>query len=179
MKTPLALLFGLIALFALCGYSNATQAVAATSFGPDDEMVGTLPAFVDPGDLDRWGKGSKKEKVRPGDEYCNVDGVCVKNTKDSNGNATVDPRGGTSNAATTVATRTGFEGEISGLDSNDTADLGSSNEATVSGEGGTVNVGGGSKVTVQNGEGGGDMTVNLPSGTTVTVSPGSTTTVTT
>jgi len=112
----------------------------------------------------------------PGQSYCNGDGVCVDNDEDSSGNATIDPKTGEEGDETTVDTDSGFEGDIDGIDSNDTVDLGSSNDVDITGTGGEVNVGGGSNVDITNtsGAGGTSITVNLPSGTKVTVGPGST-----
>lgn len=125
--------------------------------------------------------GNSKHKVKPGESYTNNDGVTVDNDDASGGNATIDPANGSGNSSTQVNTKTSFEGDISGLDSNDTVNLGSSNTANVSGTGGTVNVSGGSAISVSNTSvaGGGNMTVNLPSGSSITVGPGSNITVNT
>ena len=97
------------------------------------------------------------------------------------GNATIDPKDGNANSATTVDTNTGFEGDISGLDGNDTVDLSSSNTVNVSGTGGSVEVSGGSTVNVSNTgpAGGANIDVTLPSGTTINVGPGSNITINT
>lgn len=176
------LLLPLLLIATLCSYANATSAndsstvTDATSLldKKGDDTIGANPAKA----TDE-GKAGRSKKVKPGECHENSDGVTVCNDKDSSGNAKVNPKSGTSGSETTVTTGTGFEGSIDGIDSNDTVDLGSSNDATVSGNGGTVNTGGGSTTTVTNGTGGGDMTVNTPSGSTVTVPPGSSATVTT
>lgn len=122
------------------------------------------------------GPCSGAEKIEPGEPTAtNPDGVGVTNAAGSSGNANMNPASGCGGAGATTAvnTQTGFEGSITGLDANDTANLGSSNEATVSGNGGNVVLSGGSTVTVSNGNGGGNMTVTLPSGAKATVLPGS------
>jgi hypothetical protein len=131
---------------------------------PGGNDIGSIPAAAQ--------KGTKKT-IHPGDCHTNGDGVKVCNGEASSGNATIDPKDGDEASATTVDTKSGFQGKIEGTDSNDTVNLGSGNKATVSGSGSTINVSGGSTITVQNAAGGGDMTVNLPSGDHVSVPAGS------
>lgn len=159
MKNPIALL----ALFAALAFAPTVHAFAQTPHG----------------DVDR--AGNSKAKVKPGEVHTNSDGVTVSNSDASSGNAYVTPKTGTENAKSTIRTETGFNGEITGIDNNDNVDLSSSAEAAVEGSGGRVKVGGGSTVKVSNTgpTGGGDITVDLPSGTTLTVPPGSSTTITT
>ena len=113
---------------------------------------------------------SSRAKVPPGKSHTNTDGVTISNAEGSNGTGYINPKVGLENAETTVRTGTGFEGKVTGVDSNDEVDLGSSNDATVEGTGGTVVLSGGSTVTVKNTgpAGGGDMTVQLPSGSSLT-----------
>lgn len=115
------------------------------------------------------------EKVKPGEETTNRDGVTVANDKESSGDATIDPKGGCGKegSKTKVKTKTGFEGSISGLDGNDSVDMSSGADATVSGSGGDVTISNNSEVTVTNAAGGGNMTVHMPSGSEVTIPPGS------
>lgn len=127
------------------------------------------------------GKGSPcggSEKVQPGESKTNGDGATVSNAGNSGGNASIDPASGCGdgNSETTVTTKTGFKGSISGLDANDKVTLSSSNTVTITGKGGHVTIAGGSTVTCVNEAGGGNMTVTLPSGGTATVAPGSTVT---
>ena len=112
------------------------------------------------------------QRVAPGNTHTNADGVTVDNRASSHGNATIDPRTGSGSSTTTVRTKTGFDGKVSGIDSNDDVSIGSSSQAEVEGEGGSVRVGGGSTVKVTNGGSAGNITVNLPSGTVLTVPPG-------
>lgn len=122
--------------------------------------------------------GSSVSTVKPGSEHTNADEVVVQNARGSNGNATVKTVAWFETHKTTVRTKTGFSGTIKKIDSDDRVELGSSNVATVSGEGGTIKMQGGSTVTVTNTSepGGPQTTVELPGGTTVTVSQGSTAT---
>jgi hypothetical protein len=149
---------------ALLFCTAAQQATAGGTQTPATEEVRELEAPL------------AKKKIKPGEDGCNQDGVCVDNSDESSGNAYIDPAEGSTSSDTTVTTQSGFEGEITGLDGTDSANLGSNNTATVTGTGGDVSLGGGSTVTVNNsgGTGSSDITVTLPSGTEVTVPPGST-----
>lgn len=123
-----------------------------------------------------------KEKVKPGESHKNEDGVELTNDEDSSGDATIDPEHGDDGSSTTVDTKTGFEGSVTGIDANDVVDLGSSNTASVAGTGGTVVMSGGSNVTVTNTTPAGTVnadviTIDMPSGTKLTVHPGSSITV--
>lgn len=162
----------LVALLLLGG------AIAAN--GKTDDTVGGLPfpgavGASSPNEESSTNPDSRKQKVKPGNSHCNSDGVCVANGEESRGDAIIDPKEGSESSITEVDTKSGFEGEISGLDSNDIVNLGSSNTCGVTGTGGTVTCSGGSTVGVTNvgGDGATNMTVNLPSGSTVTVPPGS------
>lgn len=129
----------------------AAQQAAAPPNGDPIRSTATAPA---------------KQRVRPGQQHTNADGVHVVNRSTSNGDAWVDPAQGGATGSTTVDTRTGFDGEIEDIDSNDTVNMGSSATGEVKGDGGTINLSGGSSVRVTNTApaGGGDITVNLPSG---------------
>ena len=152
----------LMSLVAFC--TSVTSVSYAQGTGRPDEEVA-------PGD--------GKTKVKPGDTHCNSDDVCVVNNKGSGANAYIDPSKGNGNSKTRVNTQTSFEGSVDGIDSNDTVNFGSGNTASVTGNGGTVNVSGGSTITATNGTAGGNMTINLPSGSSITVPPGSNVTVNT
>lgn len=158
------------AIYFLSASSTATAQPQGNNFAVDEEYVGTLPAMAGNGQE----ASSKRHKVKPGQEHTNKDGVTVDNAEDSDGNAFIDPKKGTTGSSTTVDTNTGFEGEISGLDSNDTINIGSSNTVTVNTDGGTVNIGGGSSVTITTSPTGGTTTVNLNSGQQVSLPPGTT-----
>ncbi len=118
--------------------------------------------------------GSLSKEVKPGKEHCNGD-VCVKNESTGSQDANVTPAKGDKDTATTVDTDTNFKGSVTGLDSNDTVNVGSSGTVTVTGTGGTVSAKGGSTVTVNNDApagGGGVITVALPGGAKIEVPAG-------
>lgn len=168
----------LLVIFALSFQPAAIgQGVPPGGLNPGTEGEGSLPAEAT--QVEYPGAG----KVRPGNCGTNGDDVTVCNDEGSGGNASLDPREdqGQEGDETTVRTDTGFDGDIEGMDSNDTAYLGSSNSASVSGTGGVVSVSGGSSVTVTNTgtQPGNQTTVILPSGNTVTVPGGSTVTINT
>ena len=167
MKNPL-----LIAALSCLLFAPAFAAVADSSTGGGGQTSG------DVGDADA---ASKKKKVKPGECHTNNDGVEVCNDSGSSGNATIDPKDGSAASATTVTTKTGFEGKVTNMDGNDTVDVASNNDVTISGDGGTVNMGGGSTANISNtsGPGGASTTVNMPSGATLTIGPGSSLTITT
>jgi len=150
-------------LFALCALSAGAMAFNGTVGGLSDRGSGDPNEVV---------SKVKKKKVKPGQNHCNTDGVCVTNNQESSGDATVDPEVGSGISETTVTTQSGFEGTITGIDANDTVNLGPSNNGSVSGAGGTVNTGSSSTLTISNGTGGGNMTVNLVGGSEITIPPG-------
>lgn len=117
---------------------------------------------------------TRPHNVTPGQQHTNNDHVKVDNFTASHGDATIDPKDGTGTITTTVRTRTGFQGAISGLDSDDTVAIGSNNTNTkVEGEGGaTITQGGGSRVEYKNTSATMDLTVTLSSGNSVIVPPG-------
>lgn len=142
--------FLLLSLLAVSGVS--TYAAAQQVAPPNGDPIRSLAtAFA-------------KKRVRPGQQWTNVDGVQVINRTGSTGDAWIDPEQGSATGSTTVDTRTGFDGEIKDIDSNDTVNMGSSATGEVKGDGGTINLSGGSSVRVTNTGTGGDITVNLPSG---------------
>ena len=119
--------------------------------------------------------------VTPGNSHDNND-VQVTCDVDSSGNITVDPETGTSTSNSTVVFKTGAKGSVTGIEAGDSVSVRANGHATVSGTGGTVDIGGtGATVTVTNTAeaGGGNITVTTGSGTTVTVPPGNTATVST
>lgn len=176
----------LIARMAACGLLLSSPAIASfggtptMTFSGDDESIGSLPtpatgirnAAAPPEESDR------KTKVKPDESECNLDGVCVENDVSSTGDAYLTPKDGGAGSETKVTTKSGFVGSVKGLDWNDTATLGSSQDAEVEGSGGTVKVGGGSqvKVTCTTGPDAVGIKVELSSGVTATVPPGSTVT---
>lgn len=156
----------LFALCMLCGMPARSQQQVTT---PQPHTEGTNPC------------GGGAAKTKPGESVSNNDGVTLSNDAQSNGDASLDPKGGTASCNSTARTKTGFKGTIDGLDTGDSAILASSNTATVTGTGGYVSVSGGSVVTVScvSAPGATAMTVGLPGGSTATVSPGSSVTFTT
>jgi hypothetical protein len=148
--------------------------------GSGGGAIGSLPSASSDAELTNSG-GNKTVTVAPG-EKATAHGVTVQN-----GNLGEEPQYGGSdgkarirqvNGGTEVRTDGGFAGKISGLSSGESATLGSNcNPVEVSGEGGTVNVGSGSCVTVKNvgnaADGASEIRVNLPGGASVTVPPGS------
>lgn len=164
----LQILFGF--LIALCLF-----ALPNFVFGQGGSGIGSLPATTSSAD--------EQVTVKPGDQpVTNEDGVTVTNNGTSNGNATMTPKKGTKDSKTTVDTKSGFEGAIDGLDDNDVVSLGSSNGATISGKGGTVNMKGNSTATVTNNASGPNaksIKVNTPSGGSISVLPGMTVPITT
>lgn len=114
--------------------------------------------------------------LKPGDSCTNEDGVTVDNHSGSSGNISMTPQKGDKKSKTTVTAKTNAEFSVTGLDENDIVNMGSSNAATISGDGGTINMKGNSTVTVTNtaDKGGKDITVKTPNGGTVTVKPGCT-----
>lgn len=137
----------LLATFLL--FVPATNALAGPVI---DEEVGPPDTLPD------------KKTVKPGTSHCNGDSVCVTNTSPGTQDATITPATGDATSDTTVATDTKFTGSVTGLDSTDTVNLGSSNTTSISGTGGTVNAQGGSTITVTNSAdtGGAPINVNLP-----------------
>ena len=149
--------------FLLCTF------MVPTALASGGDAIGSLPAAT----------AEQSETVKPGESHENEDGVNVENSMKSGGDAKVNPKKGNKNSATTVTTKSRFDGTISGLDSNDTVNMGSSNTGEVKGDGGRVNLSGGCRVTVTNTSTALNpkiMTVSLPSGATATVAPGSSTT---
>jgi hypothetical protein len=108
-----------------------------------------------------------------GAEWTNLDGVNVINDANSGGTARINPKYGDKDSKTSVVTKSGFKGSVSGLDSNDTTDIGATNTVTINTDGGTVNIAGGSTATVNNANNGNNCHVTLPSGGSVDLPPGS------
>lgn len=117
----------------------------------DDEAIGSVP---------------RTTKVPAGHCHNNGDvGVCTD--PGSGGVVRMSPKTGTSGSSTDVTSQSGWTGDVDGVDSNDAVQLGHSNTASVSGNGGTVNVSSSSTVTVtNNGGAGANITVNHPGGPT-------------
>lgn len=73
----------------------------------------------------------------------------------------------------------GFRGKVSGLSAGGTVTTGTnSNPVHVEGNGGHVNIGSGSTVTMTNASGGTNMTFTLPGGSQGSIPPGNTVTIT-
>ena len=114
-------------------------------------------------------------KVKAGESHTNGDDLTVSTNKGSKGKATVYPKDGDHRSQSTVNTSTGWAGEISGLDGNDTVNLGSSSDATISGDGGAVVMGSGSATITNDGKPGGPpIHVTRADGSTHDVDPGDT-----
>lgn len=148
-------------LLLLASVSSATQSPGSPS---------PSPPSVSP--------SSKSEVVEPGESFTNGDGVTVANESPEEGGygtATITPKEGDGTSETTVKTKPNFEGAISGLDGNDTVNIGPTSEATVAGAGGNVTIGGNSIVTVQNTgpQGGPSTTVTFVGGAVAVIPPGS------
>lgn len=82
---------------------------------------------------------------------------------------------------TEVKTEGGFKGKIDGLSAGETAIIGTnSNPVDIRGNGGSVSVGSGSTVCITNtgGQGATNITATTPGGSTVTIGPGNTATIT-
>ena len=160
------------------GNSWGTASSGGGFAGIDEECVGTLPMSSGGNGANSGGNAggtqgkSKPHKVKPGETHTNEDGATVSNSEDSEGNAFIDPKNGGGSSSTTITTKTGFEGSIDGIDANDTVKPGSSNTGTINGNGGTVQLSGNSTWTINNGTGGGNMTVTTPAGNSVTIPPG-------
>jgi hypothetical protein len=120
--------------------------------------------------------GTGQKVVKPG--FCGGNGdVKAENEDESGGTATITPgKGASDETDSSVSTTSQFKGTISGIESGDTVKLGHSANATVTGEGGTVDIRASSSVTVINTGSGSAITVTLPGGTTATVPGGSSTT---
>jgi len=122
-----------------------------------------------------------RHTVEPGESHTNNDGVTVENTGDGSagedGDITINPKSGSENSKTTVDVENHATGTVSGIDGNDTVNTAHGSNATISGTGGTVNVGSGSSGSITNnnpaGGEGASITVNV-GGHELTVPPGST-----
>jgi hypothetical protein len=114
--------------------------------------------------------------VSEGKEHTNASGVKVVNDASSSGTASIDPKTGVIDSTTTVITKGGFVGSITGGKTSTKITIGSSNKATIKGAGGTISIGGGSTVTYTNTStvSGENAVITLSSGTILTIPPGST-----
>ena len=120
-------------------------------------------------------------KVKPGECYTNEDGVTACTGKESKRSAEITPSKGSTKSKTTVTSRTNWDGTVDGIDANDRVLLSSSNNATITGSGGSVKVSGNSTVTVINNgtNAATPIGISLPSGTSLQVWPGGSVTITT
>jgi len=135
----------LVATAALLALSLTAGAQIVGSGG--SESVGSLP-----GKLVEEAPCSSASKVKPGSSATNNAGVTVSNDSTSTGDASLSPGDGQgkSDCASNVVTKSGFKGDVDGLDSDDSVSVGAHNDASVSGTGGTVALGGHSTTTVTN-----------------------------
>ena len=155
------------AALALLGWQVPTEsAIEVTRIVPEKVDLGGLTVSVPPTD----------HKVDAGDVFTNGDGVCVNNYADSSGDACIDPKSGGASSSTEVVAMSGFEGEILGIDANDSVLIKSNSDASVTGSGGEITIMGGSEVAVTNAQGGGHMSISLPGGVSAVVAPGATVT---
>lgn len=155
----------------------------AFASGGNAETVGTLPGgggsargvavamTSNPGNNSGNTGAVTSVTVKPGQSgSCN--GVACNNNSFSSGKAVIRTASST--------TYSGFDGSITGVKPDYVVDLGSSNNASVTGTGGAVNLGNSGTTTVTNcgsaGGGGSNITVKYPSGGTASVPPGSSTT---
>lgn len=140
-----------------------------------EDTIGTLPGPATAPDSLTNPRTAGGEKVKPGETHTNGDDLTVSTEADSKGKATVYPKEGDERDVSTVNTSSGWHGEISGLDSNDTVNLGSSSDATISGTGGAVIMGSGSATITNDGkEGGPSIHVTKADGSTTDIAPGDT-----
>ncbi len=161
-----SLLLSLLALVAVC-LAAPTSATGSTSGGggTTTTTVAAKGSVVTEKKKDVADPVPARKTVKPGKCHKNNDGVEVCNTGEK-GNFVVDPKSGNENSATTVEAKNDAEGTVEGIDSNDTVNLASGSNVTISGTGGTVNAGSGSTGTVQNtnAPGGASITVNIGGG---------------
>jgi hypothetical protein len=115
--------------------------------------------------------------VEPRDpEFCNND-VCVRHDADSGNDIKVSPGRGTRDSDSEVEFVSRARGAVTGLDSGDTVRLSSNTRASITGMGGTIELGGTDiRGTVTNNarDGGPSIRVNFPGGGYVDVPPGTT-----
>lgn len=124
--------------------------------------------------------GATTKTVKANEEHTNKDGVTVKNDKGSKGDIKITPKDGVPNnpdPETRVTFKNGAKGECTGLDSNDTVDVGPNCAVDISGDGGTITAAGGSNLTVSNTSDTESIVVNTPSGGHTIIPPGQTATV--
>jgi hypothetical protein len=124
---------------------------------------------------------SAKHRVRPGESHDNGDTTITNHPEPtSSGDFYVSPKSHAKAGESKISSKSGAAGTIENLKDGAIVDLGSKNNVTVSGTGGTVNVGGNSTVTIKNTSpinSGANVTANLPSGSQVIVPAGSTVTI--
>ncbi len=117
-----------------------------------------------------------KKTIKPGDPCWDNGDVVVCNTGTGNRTITVDPGAGSATSATTVTFNNNSQGTVTGVDANDSVDVRSSAQATITGTGGTVRMeatGARAAITNEAGQGSTDMTIILHAGASVTLPPGS------
>lgn len=100
-------------------------------------------------------------------------GVTINNYTNSNGNGSI-ANDGSGNADVSLAS--GFKGEVSGMDANDTMITGANVDAKITASGGTIQIGGSETcVTVTNPDDSqATVTVLTPDGDSVEITPGNT-----
>ncbi|HMI85643.1 MAG TPA: hypothetical protein VK550_16210 [Polyangiaceae bacterium] len=127
------------------------------------------------------------------DAFFSIKTVTAGNTHDNNdvfvscdtgstGDITVDPETGTVNSNSTVVFKSHAEGSVTGLETGDVVEVRSNGKARLTGTGGTISVTGSdasATITNTNPPGGASITATGPGGTSVTIPPGSTATITT
>lgn len=157
--------------------------LAPLSMGGIDETLGGIPrsggggTSAPGGGPGTGGANESRQSVSPG-ETRSGGGATVNNHADGQGKATLTViHPGTQHPRVTVATKSYFRGEITGIEVDDRVVLGASCRNTkVVGTGGEIEMSGGSRVEVTNegAAGGPNIVVELPSGSTIEVPPGST-----
>lgn len=155
----------------VCAIMLASSAGAHISTPTDSTRAGGTEAAQ---------KKNKTKNVPPCSSHDNGDTV-VTNDCGHQGDASVTPATGTATTSTTIQTDNHFEGSITGLDSNDKLICGPNNKVNVSASGGSIELKGGSTLTlnVLATQGSTNVTVKLPNSVTMSVGPGSNVVITT
>lgn len=143
----------------------------------DIETIGGLPtrgSVQQPGGGPGWGgAGDQRVTVKPGQSFTNANGVTITTDINSQGNASINV-GGPTRQTTSVRTKTGWKGTVTGIKIDDVVQLTASNHAKIQGDGGTVQGGGNSLIEVKDtGPNGMPTKVELSSGVTGDVPDGS------
>ena len=149
--------------FLLCTF------MVPTALASGGDAIGSLPAATAEGNA---------VNVPPKKSHTNDDGVTVDNKEKSKGNVRVTPKIGDEDSQTTVTCKNGAIADITGLDSNDTCDVGANCNVTISAAGSTITMAGGSTATVTN-TGSSPLVVHTPAGGSTSIPAGNSATINT